>query len=314
MAKRITLVRHGESESNVTGHWQGQGDSPLSPHGREQASLLAARLLDEGWHFDAAHASDLSRARDTAEAAAARLGLSVKLDQRYREIDVGRWEGLSRPEVVARFPEEVQALKDGADIAIGGGESWSDLARRAEAAVLGFRDSLTEGQHGVVFAHGGFIASVVAKLGAIARHRKTRLGHMSNTSVTTLVFDRALAIERFNDTAHIEPLGAWGEAQRKGGATVVALEATRPVGEHYLADEIAPTLDAALSALSQRHPGERIALVVPDHRSKADEVVQSAVFAPSRGRCHLVLDGQHRALADYNVAAPAPRAISSSSQ
>ena len=93
---QLTLVRHGQSTSNKSGRWQGQGDCPLSDLGRAQARALASRLHDQV--FDRIVASDLARAADTARA----LARAVATDPAWREIDLGRWEGLTRQEVASR--------------------------------------------------------------------------------------------------------------------------------------------------------------------------------------------------------------------
>lgn len=98
---RILLVRHGESEWNALGRWQGQADPPLTDAGRNQA-LLAARALGQ---LDVIAASDLLRAHHTAELIAAELGIGpVQVDARLRERDAGEWSGLTRPEVHAGWP------------------------------------------------------------------------------------------------------------------------------------------------------------------------------------------------------------------
>jgi len=80
----IFLARHGETEWNRVGRWQGSTDIPLSEVGRDQALALAERLRGRG--ITEAHASDLSRARETAEIVAAALGVApVRLDARFRE-------------------------------------------------------------------------------------------------------------------------------------------------------------------------------------------------------------------------------------
>ena len=307
--KRITLVRHGESEANVTGHWQGHGDSPLSPHGRTQAQALAGRLADGAWRFDRVESSDLTRARTTADAVAERLGSDVRSDSIYREIDVGSWEGLSRAEVKERFPHEIEALQRGEDVPIGGGESWAGMARRAEGAIRALAAELAPGQHGAIFAHGGFVASAVARMCAIARSRPTRLGHMTNTSVTTLVFDgERIRLERFNDTAHLGGVGAWAEGEREQGATLVSLLADesdwfeREAEYRYGTGGIeSPDLNSALTLLHQKHPGARVALHVPadEAHSLAQRVLGSQTLGAKRGVSHVVVRGDHRALADY---------------
>jgi probable phosphoglycerate mutase len=92
----LLLVRHGETDWNAEGRLQGHTDTPLNDFGRRQARALAEDLADEA--LDAVYSSDLSRARETAEILAGRLGLSVVLDRGLREKDWGTWEGLTSAE------------------------------------------------------------------------------------------------------------------------------------------------------------------------------------------------------------------------
>jgi probable phosphoglycerate mutase len=89
----LLLVRHGETDWNADGRLQGHTDRPLSDHGRRQAQKLAEEL--EGEEIEAIYASDLARARETAEIVGGRLGLPVELDPDLREKDWGTWEGLT---------------------------------------------------------------------------------------------------------------------------------------------------------------------------------------------------------------------------
>jgi len=92
----LLLVRHGETDWNADGRLQGQTDRPLSEFGRRQARQLADELARE--ELEAIYSSDLSRARETAEIVAERLGLPVVLDPDLREKDWGTWEGLTAVE------------------------------------------------------------------------------------------------------------------------------------------------------------------------------------------------------------------------
>jgi 2,3-bisphosphoglycerate-dependent phosphoglycerate mutase len=92
----LLLVRHGETDWNADGRLQGQTDTPLSDFGRDQARRLAKELESE--EIEAIYASDLSRARETAEIVGERLGLPIVLDPDLREKDWGTWEGLSAVE------------------------------------------------------------------------------------------------------------------------------------------------------------------------------------------------------------------------
>src|SRR6187402_1313873 len=103
----IFLARHGETEWNRIGRWQGRTDIPLSEVGRAQARTLAGRLSDRG--VSEIFSSDLSRARETAEIVASTLGVArVSLDPRLRERGFGCFEGLTREECAERHAESWQ--------------------------------------------------------------------------------------------------------------------------------------------------------------------------------------------------------------
>ena len=98
---RVLLVRHGQSEWNAEGRWQGQADPPLTDLGRLQAREAAGALGT----VDAVWASDLQRAVETAAIIADQLGVGpVVVDPDLRERDAGEFSGLTRPEIAARFP------------------------------------------------------------------------------------------------------------------------------------------------------------------------------------------------------------------
>jgi broad specificity phosphatase PhoE len=151
----LLLVRHGETDWNADGRLQGQTDRPLSDYGRRQARQLADDLAGE--EFDAVYASDLARARETAEIVAERLGLPVVLDPDLREKDWGNWEGLTsverdRVEFVGESTEAHQermlrALRRIADRHPGGRVlvvTHGGSMRRVQTAALGFAMPVVE--------------------------------------------------------------------------------------------------------------------------------------------------------------------------
>jgi len=98
---RILLVRHGESEWNAVGRWQGQADPPLSEVGRRQAFMAAERI----GAVDAVVSSDLERAVQTAFIIGEALGVGpVITDERLRERDAGEWSGLTKAEIEQQWP------------------------------------------------------------------------------------------------------------------------------------------------------------------------------------------------------------------
>ena len=102
MRTTILLARHGETDWNRDGVFQGHADPPLNETGREQARDLARRLVDVD--VDVVYSSDLRRAFQTAEIVASAKGLPVHADAGLREVDVGSWSGLTRAEIAERFP------------------------------------------------------------------------------------------------------------------------------------------------------------------------------------------------------------------
>lgn len=94
----LLLVRHGETDWNAERRWQGHADVPLNARGRDQARALADELA-AGAPIDIVYSSDLSRARETAEIAATRLGLELVLEPNLREIDVGSRQGRTWMEI-----------------------------------------------------------------------------------------------------------------------------------------------------------------------------------------------------------------------
>lgn len=154
-ATRILLARHGETEWNRLGRWQGQADPPLNDLGRRQAERLAAQLAGEG--IDAVYSSDLRRASETARIVADRFGLAVRERPALREIDVGSWSGLTRDELRERFPEGYARWRAGE---IGhDGETHEALTRRVVAAVESIADD-HQGATVLVVSHGGAIRAL----------------------------------------------------------------------------------------------------------------------------------------------------------
>jgi broad specificity phosphatase PhoE len=130
----VWFIRHGESLWNAEGRWQGQGDPPLTARGLRQAQEAAERLAGLG--IARLAASDLERARATAEVIGVRLGIAPRYETGLRELDVGRWSGLPHAEIERRWPAELARFRAGdLSLAPGGGESRLALRERARRAL-----------------------------------------------------------------------------------------------------------------------------------------------------------------------------------
>src|SRR5881275_129291 len=102
----LLLARHGETDWNREGRWQGWADPPLNETGRDQARQLAELLRSTP--FDAVYSSDLQRAHETALIVAEPHTVPVLVDRGLREIDIGSWSGLTRSQIDERFPDGVR--------------------------------------------------------------------------------------------------------------------------------------------------------------------------------------------------------------
>jgi probable phosphoglycerate mutase len=143
----LILARHGETDWNRNGIWQGHGDPPLNDLGRMQAAKLAARLSDV--EIDVLYSSDLRRAYETAEIVGAAKGLDITASPDLREMDVGSWSGLTSEEIATRFPDMV-----GHD-----GESREAFDDRAVSALQRIAKA-HDGQLVVVVTHGGVVRAL----------------------------------------------------------------------------------------------------------------------------------------------------------
>ena len=143
----ILLARHGETDWNRDGIWQGWADPPLNETGRAQARELAEQLRTTP--FDAVYSSDLRRAHETALIVAEPHAVPVVADAGLREIDIGSWSGLTRAEIDARFPDGKRP----------DGETHEQHGARVRAAVIRIaREHL--GERILLVTHGGTIRSI----------------------------------------------------------------------------------------------------------------------------------------------------------
>jgi broad specificity phosphatase PhoE len=152
-ARRLIVWRHGRTQWNASGRFQGQADVPLDEVGRQQAERAADVLAK----LDPVRivSSDLSRARETGQALGRRCGLSVEPDVRLREIHVGSWEGLNGEEVRRFDPELAARFYRGEDVPRSAtGETIGEVAARVSAALAEVGAAGPDGSVVVVATHG----------------------------------------------------------------------------------------------------------------------------------------------------------------
>jgi glucosyl-3-phosphoglycerate phosphatase len=168
--RRLIVWRHGQTDHNASGIWQGQLDTHLSEVGREQARVAARALA--AYKPVIVVASDLSRAAETGRTLAELAGIPIRYDERLREIHAGEWQGMTAGDVAEQYPEERAALAAGEDLPRGiHGETVTQVAERAQAAVDELLESLGPGQCAVIATHGVSGRALVASLVGLDQHQ-----------------------------------------------------------------------------------------------------------------------------------------------
>ncbi len=184
MTRRVVLWRHGRTEWNAEGRFQGQTDVPLDSIGVSQAGAAAAQLAQ--LPPTKIVSSDLARARVTAGELARRSGLEVGVDTRLRETYAGKWQGLARDVLLAEFAHELAAWAAGSNLRPGGGERRSEVAARMVEAIDEALLDVPERGTLVVATHGGAArAAVGAMLGLPVEHWSI-LGVLTNCAWSVL--------------------------------------------------------------------------------------------------------------------------------
>jgi broad specificity phosphatase PhoE len=193
---RLLLVRHGQIAANVAKVWHGSTDSQLTETGQAQARQVAAYLARSRPAVRGIYASPLTRARHTADAIAAAIGLTPRIDPGLAEYGIGTFEGESYADLGGRHAFFERAHGD-LDWAPDGGESLRAVADRTLAAWRAIAASHPDGDV-VVVTHGAALAAGLATL-LHDDPRQWQRYHTRNASVTELTlvpvalvdFDRA---------------------------------------------------------------------------------------------------------------------------
>lgn len=159
---RLVLIRHGETDWNLQGRWQGQSDTPLNDRGRAQAQAMAEG--QRGLPLSAIYSSDLRRAVETAEALALVSGAPLHQDRRLREISLGKWEGMLFDDIQAQDGAQLHQLR--ADPARGrapGGESPAEVQVRVRQVLDEIARDHPKGRVAIV-SHGLALAALKVDL------------------------------------------------------------------------------------------------------------------------------------------------------
>ena len=210
MTTSVLFVRHGQTESNVTGFYMGWSDEDLSEVGYAQARCLSSRLA--GLPIASVYTSPLRRAYTTAAILAEPHKLEPRVLDDLIEIRLGDWQGLHVDEIRRRWPELWQQSRvDPSELTMPNGESLSEVTERAIRAfdrVVG--DNW--GKQAVIVTHDVIIKVLVAHVLGVSNSIYRRF-EISNASLSVIrVFNSNSQLAMLNDTSHLE-----GAETKRGG-------------------------------------------------------------------------------------------------
>ncbi len=180
--RRVVLWRHGETDHNAAGRWQGHLDSALTPTGWNQARFAVPALA----RFDPqiVVASDLRRALDTATVFTEATGVPLRIDKRLRETNLGLWQGLNFAEVEAQWPGGTATWQQDASTAPPEGETRIEVAARAGELVNELDEEFSD--TAMLATHGGLITGLVGSLLGLPVQSWPQLAGIGNCHWTVL--------------------------------------------------------------------------------------------------------------------------------
>jgi probable phosphoglycerate mutase len=206
---RFCMIRHGETAWNAERRMQGQIDVPLNANGHRQAQAMAEAVAHES--FAAIYSSSLSRARETAEAAAQRLHLPVLLRAELRERNYGIFQTNTATALAEKHPEAyVKHVTRDPDYDYEGGESLRLFANRVEAGLKALAAQHPD-QQLLVVTHGG-VLDIVYRLATGRGLSTPRDFSIPNAALNWLDHvDGEWRMELWGDTEHLQRLAALDE-------------------------------------------------------------------------------------------------------
>jgi alpha-ribazole phosphatase len=199
---RVILVRHGRTAWHAEGRYAGTADVELDDVGRKQVELVVERLADA--EIACVYSSPLSRCFELAESVAESHGLVVTVDERLREIDLGRWDGVKYSDIVEKDGEILKKwTADPGSVTVPGGES---LVVVQERSMQWFSKVVSDYPEETILAssHGGPIRSMLAAVIGLPLAKIFRL-QVDLASISIVDYRGKFSnLELLNDTCHLE--------------------------------------------------------------------------------------------------------------
>jgi alpha-ribazole phosphatase len=197
---KLLLVRHGETEWNQTGRYQGHSDISLSDTGHRQADALKKRLSNES--IEAVYSSDLKRAVQTAQIIMSAHNTELTTCEELRELNFGKFEGLTFEEIKKDRIQHNWWTANHLDEKIPNGESIRDLTNRV-SQLVGRLDRQANEEIILIIGHGGSLRALICLLLGFSSEYwwRIRLDSASLTIVET--YPEGAVLSLLNDLCHL---------------------------------------------------------------------------------------------------------------
>jgi len=198
---KLYLIRHGETDWNKLEKCQGVSDIPLNTNGIRQAKDLAYSLRDE--ELSAIYSSDLSRAITTAKEVAKYHPADVKIDERFREMDQGEFEGLEFRNLREKYGDILKKWRDEPEtLRLPGGETLTEVQERAWNGINNLLNLYNEGSV-LLVSHNMIIITLLCKFSkkSLLSFREFTVKESSKSVISCN--NDIFKIELFNDISHL---------------------------------------------------------------------------------------------------------------
>lgn len=198
---RLLLVRHGETDWNSQGLYQGRSDIELNQVGLQQAAKLTRRLSSAS--IDVIYSSDLKRAAQTAQTVAISRNMTVMPRTELRELDLGEFEGKRFDEIEQQYVPLEQLWRQGDwDVGASGGETLNQLRERICRFVVDIKQAHEQGTI-LIMAHGASLRTLICCLVGIDYKHWWRI-QLDGASLSIIdVYPERAVVVLLNDTCHL---------------------------------------------------------------------------------------------------------------
>lgn len=201
---RIYFIRHGVTEWNKASRIQGSTDIELSADGIRQAQLLAKRLVYEDIHF--VYSSSMKRAVMTASIATGHKKCGIIKSEKYHEINLGPWEGMTIDDIKEKYGEHFRVYNEEPEnFRLPGAETFSELTKRTYGAIMEIVNK-HKGKNILIVSHGIAIKATIIKILGIDIRNYSKL-KIDNASISIIDFPEDApekpVIACLNDTSHL---------------------------------------------------------------------------------------------------------------